>query len=47
MKLISFFSIDEHVFKKMQDNQRLLIHFKDFSNMLKKLFNDCINEPNV
>lgn len=29
----------------MQDSQKLCINFKDFPNLTKKLFNNCINEP--
>ena len=29
----------------MQDSQKLCISFKDYSNLNKKLFNNCITEP--
>lgn len=37
--------VDEESFKQMQDSQKLCINFKDYSNLCKKLFNNCINEP--
>ena len=37
--------VDEDSFKQMQDSQKLCINFKDYSNLTKKLFNNCINEP--
>lgn len=37
--------IDEDSFKAMQDSQKLCINFKDYANLCKKLFNNCINEP--
>lgn len=37
--------VDEDSFKQMQDTQKLCINFKDYSNLCKKLFNNCINEP--
>ena len=29
----------------MQENQKLTVNFGEFSNLLKRLFNNCINEP--
>ena len=37
--------IDEETFKIMQENQKLTVNFKEFCNLLKRLFNNCINEP--
>ena len=37
--------VDEEVFKTMQDNQKLCINFNDYANLTKKMFNNCINEP--
>ena len=37
--------IDEETFKIMQENQKLTVNFKEFSNLLKRLFNNCVNEP--
>ena len=37
--------IDEETFKIMQENQKLTVNFKEFGNLLKRLFNNCINEP--
>ena len=37
--------IDEETFKIMQENQKLTVNFSEFSNLVKKLFNNCINEP--
>ena len=37
--------IDEETYKIMQENQKLTVNFKEFSNLLKRLFNNCINEP--
>ena len=36
--------IDEETFKIMQENQKLTVNFKEFGNLLKRLFNNCINE---
>ena len=37
--------IDEETFKLMQENQKLTVNFGEFCNLLKRLFNNCINEP--
>lgn len=37
--------VDEEVFKAMQDNQKLCINFNEYANLAKKMFNNCINEP--
>ena len=37
--------IDEQTFKLMQENQKLTVNFGEFCNLLKRLFNNCINEP--
>ena len=37
--------IDEETYKVMQENQKLTVNFKEFSNLLKRLFNNCVNEP--
>lgn len=37
--------VDEEVFKTMQDNQKLCINFSEYANLAKKMFNNCINEP--
>jgi len=37
--------IDEESFKYIQENQKLCVGFKDYPNLNKKLFNNCINEP--
>ena len=37
--------IDEETFKIMQENQKLTVNFPEFSNLVKKLFNNCINDP--
>ena len=37
--------IDEEAFKVMQENQKLTINFNEYSNLTKRLFNNCINEP--
>ena len=29
----------------MQDNQKLCINFNEYANLAKKLFNNCINDP--
>ena len=29
----------------MQDNQKLCINFNEYANLAKKMFNNCINEP--
>ena len=37
--------IDEETYKLMQENQKLTVNFGEFCNLLKRLFNNCINEP--
>ena len=37
--------IDEESYKIMQENQKLTVNFGEFCNLLKRLFNNCINEP--
>ena len=37
--------IDEETYKIMQENQKLTVKFVEFSNLVKRLFNNCINEP--
>ena len=37
--------IDEETFKIMQENQKLTVNFVEFSGLVKKLFNNCINDP--
>jgi len=37
--------IDEETFKIMQENQKLTVSFAEFSSLVKKLFNNCINDP--
>ena len=37
--------IDEETFKIMQENQKLTVNFVEYSNLVKRLFNNCINEP--
>ena len=37
--------IDEETFKIMQESQKLTVKFLEFSNLVKRLFNNCINEP--
>ena len=37
--------VDEETFKVMQDNQKLCIQFNEYSNLTKRLLNNCINEP--
>ena len=37
--------IDEETFKIMQESQKLTVNFVEFSNLVKKLFNNYINEP--
>ena len=37
--------IDEETFKIMQESQKLTVKFIEFSNLVKRLFNNCINEP--
>lgn len=39
------FSVDEEIFKSMQENQKLCINFQEYANLTKKLFNNCINDP--
>ena len=37
--------VDEETFKVMQDNQKLCVQFNEYSNLTKRLLNNCINEP--
>ena len=37
--------IDEETYKIMQESQKLTVKFVEFSNLVKRLFNNCINEP--
>ena len=37
--------IDEETYKIMQENQKLTVNFNEFYNLVKRLFNNCINEP--
>ena len=37
--------IDEETYKIMQENQKLTVNFGEFANLIKRLFNNCINEP--
>ena len=37
--------IDEETYKVMQENQKLTVNFSEFYNLVKRLFNNCINEP--
>ena len=37
--------IDEETYKIMQENQKLTVNFSEFYNLVKRLFNNCINEP--
>ena len=37
--------IDQETYKIMQDSQKLTTNFSGFSSLVKKLFNNCINEP--
>ena len=37
--------IDEEAYKIMQENQKLTVNFNEFYNLVKRLFNNCINEP--
>jgi hypothetical protein len=37
--------IDEETFKIMQESQKLTVNFPEFSNLVKRLYNNCINEP--
>lgn len=41
----SLLSIEEDSFKMLQDSQKLCINFRDYPNLCKKLFNNCINDP--
>ena len=36
--------IDEETFKIMKENQKLTVNFPEFSNSVKRLLNNCINE---
>ena len=37
--------IDEETFKIMKESQKLTANYPDFTNLVKKLFNNCINDP--
>ena len=38
-------SVDEDSFRHMQENQKLMIEFSDYTNILTKMVNSCIKEP--
>ena len=38
-------SVDEDSFREMQENQKLMIEFNEYSNILLKMINSCIKEP--
>jgi len=38
-------NIDEETYKVMKEKQKLTVDYDGFTNLLKKLFNNCINEP--
>ena len=38
-------NIDEETFKLMQESQKLIASYREFISFLKKLLNNCINEP--
>ena len=37
--------VDEDSFRHMQENQKLMIEFGDYTNILIKMVNSCIKEP--
>lgn len=37
--------VDEDSFRHMQENQKLMIEFGDYTNILVKMVNSCIKEP--
>lgn len=37
--------VDEDSFRHMQENQKLMIEFPDYTNILVKMVNSCIKEP--
>lgn len=37
--------VDEDSFRHMQENQKLMIEFQDYTNILIKMVNSCIKEP--
>ena len=39
--------VNETTYKKMKEKQKLTAEFKDYITVLTKLFDDCINEPQV
>ena len=39
--------VDEETFKVMEEKQKLKINFSEYSNLLIKLFNNCIKEPQI
>mmetsp|Transcript_18741 Transcript_18741/g.30381 ORF Transcript_18741/g.30381 Transcript_18741/m.30381 type:complete len:240 (-) Transcript_18741:32-751(-) len=38
-------SVDEHGFRAMQENQKLMIDFPDYITVVVKMLNNCIKEP--
>ena len=38
-------SVDENSFKMMQEAQKLMIEFNEYSNILVKMLNSCVKEP--
>ena len=37
--------VDEETYKVMQENQKLCVNFNEYQNLVKRLLNNCINEP--
>ena len=37
--------VDEDAFRHMQETQKLMIEFSDYTNILMKMINSCIKEP--
>jgi len=38
-------TVDEDAFRQMQESQKLMIEFNDYTNILIKMVNCCIKEP--
>ena len=38
-------NIDEHGFRQVQEQQKLMVDFPDYPNVLIRMFNMCIKEP--
>lgn len=38
-------NLDEHGFRQVQEHQKLMVDFPEYSNVLIRMLNNCIKEP--